>query len=122
MLQHLAKLSITTTRSLFSYRNFSYSYNLSSKIIMSDPITALEPPSKSSLKKAEKMAQLAAKKALKEVSHAATGLTAPVPGGKKKEKPVVVVVEELPFIEVPIGHKKGEMEYRHVPLQRESAG
>ena len=69
----------------------------------------LEPPSKSSIKKAEKLAAAAARKSLKEVISAANGVAAVVTGaGKKKEKPVVAVVEELPFIEVPYGHKKGQ--------------
>ena len=68
----------------------------------------VELPSKSSLKKAEKLAAAAARKSLKEVISAANGVVAPVVGGgKKKEKPVVAVVEELPFIEVPEGQKKG---------------
>lgn len=76
------------------------------------PPAAAEPPSKSSLKKAEKLAAAAARKSLKEVITAATGLAQPVVGGgKKKEKPVVAVVEELPFIEVPEGHKKGQSSY-----------
>lgn len=78
---------------------------------MSTPaaVPDLEPPSKSSIKKAEKLAAAAARKSLKEVISAANGVAAVVTGaGKKKEKPVVAVVEELPFIEVPYGHKKGQ--------------
>lgn len=64
-----------------------------------------EPPSKSALKKAEKLLQLQAKKALK----------SPVPtvvqgGGVKKKEKVIekVVVVEQDFIEVPEGYKKSE--------------
>ncbi|SCZ90096.1 BZ3500_MvSof-1268-A1-R1_Chr1-3g01773 [Microbotryum saponariae] len=62
-------------------------------------------PSKSSLKKAEKEASLAAKKALKKVA----GLAPPAAAGQGKKKEVKVkeaAPEEPPFIEVPEGHIK----------------
>lgn len=64
-----------------------------------------EPPTKSALKKLEKEAALAAKKALKK----AQGLVPPPAAGqgKKKEKVVKEVVKEPDFIEVPAGHFKG---------------
>ncbi|ORY75634.1 valine-tRNA ligase [Leucosporidium creatinivorum] len=66
--------------------------------------TTTEQPTKSALKKMEKEAALAAKKALKK----AQGLVPPPKAGegKKKEKKVAAVVEEPPFIEVPAGHFK----------------
>lgn len=66
---------------------------------------ANEPPTKSALKKLEKQAKIAAAKAANAVGRAAPA--GPKDGAKKKEKPVAVVVEEPPFIEVPKGHKKG---------------
>lgn len=58
------------------------------------------------MKKLEKEAALAAKKALKK----AQGLVPPPAAGmgKKKEKVVKEVVKEPEFIEVPEGHMKGE--------------
>ena len=66
-----------------------------------------EPPTKSALKKLEKEAALAAKKALKK----AQGLVPPPPAGqgKKKEKVVKEVVKEPDFIEVPAGQFKGAL-------------
>lgn len=60
------------------------------------------PPSKSALKRAEKEAATLARKALKTpVAVKAAGTAKP-----KKEKPVVKVVEEEAFVDVPEGHKK----------------
>ena len=71
-----------------------------------NPALPTDPPSKSSLRKLEKEAALAAKKELKKKIGAGAP---PAKGeGKKREKPVAVVVEELPFIEVQAGEKKGE--------------
>ncbi|KAK4054912.1 valine--tRNA ligase [Microbotryomycetes sp. JL201] len=69
---------------------------------------APEQPTKSALKRMEKEAALAAKKALKKAQQAANPAAAQPGQGKKKEKekPAAPEVEEPPFIDVPEGHKK----------------
>lgn len=71
-----------------------------------DHLTGTEPPTKSALKRMEKEAKMAAAKALKK----ATAGPAPVAAGqgKKKEKKVVEVVAEDPYVEVPAGQFKGK--------------
>lgn len=71
-----------------------------------------EPPSKSALKKAEKLLQLQAKKALKStvspvviIQQGSSGSGSGSGTNKKKVVEKVVVVE-MEFIEVPQGYKK----------------
>jgi hypothetical protein len=71
--------------------------------------TGTEPPTKSALKRMEKEAALAAKKALKKAASVANPANKSDGAAKKKEvKKPAAVVEEPAFIEVPEGHIKGE--------------
>ncbi|KAK4704184.1 valyl-tRNA synthetase, partial [Phenoliferia sp. Uapishka_3] len=81
--------------------------SLSPDVALASP-TGTEPPTKSALKKMEKEAQLAAKKALK-----ASSKPAAAPVVKKEKAPVVVkeVEVEQPFIDVPEGRKKDQSNY-----------
>lgn len=74
------------------------------------PLDPNAPPTKSALKRMEKAAAVAAKKAMK------GPVAVAVVGAKKKEKEKIekVVVVEQPFIEVPEGHKKGRLDLMNV--------
>lgn len=71
----------------------------------SNTTQASKPLTKSALKKMEKAANIAASKAAKVVDRTPSLPTKD--GAKRKAKLAAVVEEEMPFIEVPQGHKKG---------------
>lgn len=78
---------------------------------MSTRAPSPEAPSKSAIKKAERLAALAARKSLKQVIATTGGnpqATGGGGGGKRKEKLVAPVLVELAFIEVEEGMKKGQ--------------
>lgn len=66
------------------------------------------PPTKSALKRMEKEAALAAKKALKKASQVAAPVAGAPKEAKKREVKKAAVVEEPAFIEVPEGQIKGQ--------------